>query len=188
MMLPQDAAMNFYHLLPLFPMLLMLIWAAIEDARCRRIRNWLTFSLIISGFAQTFVSGAGLTPLESLAGFAVGFFLVVGLFVLGAVGGGDVKLLAGVGAWVGAVAVFKIFCAEAVVGMIIVLIQAAGQGRLAVLTRNSAMLAVNLVHINQVGLKHTTLTGQSCRSVDRPLPYAVPVLIAVLLLAMMRCL
>jgi hypothetical protein len=63
--------------------------------------------------------------------------------------------------------------------MLIVLTQAALQGRLRILTRNSAMLAVNLLHVNEVGIEHMTLTGQSCKSVDRPLPFAVPVLAAV---------
>jgi prepilin peptidase CpaA len=175
---------DLFHFLWLTPLLLLLIWAAVEDFRTRRIRNWLTFSMMLSGFLQTFLLINHLTPGQSALGFAVGFGLPLVLFVLGAIGGGDVKLLAGVGAWLGAVAVFKVFCAEAVIGMVIVLAQAAVQGRLRVLTRNSVMLANHLVHIDQVGLEHTTLTGQSCRSVDRPLPFAVPVLIAVIGLAL----
>jgi prepilin peptidase CpaA len=177
--------MNPAHLLWMIPLLGMLLWAAVEDSRTRRIRNWLTFSMILSGFLQTFLPINHLTPGESALGFVVGFALPFALFVLGAVGGGDVKLLAGVGAWVGAVAVFKIFCAEAIVGMLIVLTQATIQGRLRPLARNSAMLAVHLIHVDQVGLEHTKLTGQSSRSVDRPLPFAVPVLIAVIGLSLL---
>jgi prepilin peptidase CpaA len=172
------------HLLWMVPLLAMLVWAAIEDLRVRKIRNWLTFSMLFSGLAQSLLPGSHIGFGQSLLGFAAGFAVPFVLFVLGAVGGGDVKLLAGVGAWVGAVASFKIFCVQAVVGMIIVLAQAAWQGRLAKLGRNSAMLAVNLIHVDQVGLEHATLTGKSCKSVDRPLPFAVPVLIAVVLLAL----
>jgi prepilin peptidase CpaA len=177
--------MNTSHLLWLAPLLGMLLIAAAEDLRTRRIRNWLSFSLILSGFIQTFLHGTEISPLESALGFAVGFALPLALFLLGAIGGGDVKLLAGVGAWLGATFVFKVFCGEAIIGMVIVLAQAAAQGRLRVLTRNSAMLAVNLAHLNEVGLEHATLTGQSCRSVDRPLPFAVPVLLAVLAIAIL---
>jgi prepilin peptidase CpaA len=178
--------LNPAHLLWMVPLLGMLVWAAVEDSRTRRIRNWLTFSMILSGFLQTFLPVNQLSPGESALGFAVGFGLPLILFLLGAVGGGDVKLLAGVGAWVGAAAVFKIFCGEAIVGMLIVLTQAVLQGRLRPLARNSAMLAVHLIHIDQVGLEHTTLTGQSTRTLDRPLPFAVPVLIAVIGLALCR--
>jgi len=160
----------------------MLTWAAVEDFRSRRIRNWLTFSMIVTGFAQSFIGPSVVTPWQSLLGFLAGAALLTALFALGAVGGGDVKLLAGVGAWVGPMAAFEVFCAEAVIGMVIVIAQAAAQGRLRVLSRNSAVLAVNLIHVGDVGLEHTTATGQSCRSVDRPLPYAVPVLLAVIAL------
>jgi prepilin peptidase CpaA len=174
--------MNPYHFLQLVPLLAMLVWAAIEDARTRRIRNWLTLSMVVTGFLQSIVCGTPVGPLDSLAGFLLGFFLLFVLFAIGAVGGGDVKIVAGVGAWVGAVAVFKVFCAEAVIGMLIVLGQAVVQGQLRVLTRNTASVAISLVHIRSVGLKHTTETGKSCQSVNGRLPYAVPVLLAVLFL------
>ena len=59
------------------------------------------------------------------------------------------------------------------------LMQAAYQGKTRLLLKNSALVAVNLVHVNELGLEHAKQTGQSCRSIDRPLPYAVPVLLAV---------
>ncbi len=175
--------MNVYHYLPLIPLLAMLVWAAVEDALVRRIRNWLTLSMFVTGFVQSFLGTYPVSPLNSLLGATIGFSLLLVLFVLGAVGGGDVKIFAGVGAWLGAVAVLKVFCAEAVIGMLIVLFQAAMQGRIQVLTRNTVMLAISLVHIKDVGLQHTTETGQSCQSVHGRLPYAVPILLAVLLLA-----
>lgn len=170
------------RLLPAIPLLLMLTWAAIQDLRTRRIRNWLTFSIILTGIAQSLIGHGIVSPAGSLLGLLVGFVLPLALFALGAVGGGDVKLLAGVGAWLGPWAAFEVFCAEAVIGMVIVLAQAVAQGRLRVLSRNSAVLALNLVHVNQVGLQHATATGKSCRSIDKPLPYAVPVLLAVAIL------
>lgn len=176
------------HLLWMLPLLLMLVWAAIEDLRFRKIRNWLTFSMLFSGLVQSLLPGSHIGAWQSLLGFGIGFVLPFVLFVLGAVGGGDVKLLAAVGAWVGGFASFKIFCLQAVFGMVIVITQAAWQGRLFKLGRNSALLAMNLVHIEQVGLEHTTLTGQSCKSVDRPLPFAVPVLAAVVTLALLGAL
>jgi prepilin peptidase CpaA len=169
------------HSLQLLPLLLMLIWAAVEDLRSRRIRNWLTFSLLFTGITHSVIGDGGAISIgSSLAGAGVGFVLPLLLFAIGAMGGGDVKLLAGVGAWIGPMPVFQIFCTAAIVGMIIVLGQAAAQGRLRILSRNSAVLAINLVHLGDVGVEHAAATGRSCRSVERPLPYAVPVLIAVI--------
>ncbi len=168
-------------LLSLLPMLALLVWAVVQDLCAGRIRNWLTLSLISSGLANSFLASGVISPSQALAGLAVGFALPFVLFALGALGGGDVKLLAGVGAWIGALAVFEVFVVAALVGLLIVLLQCAWQGRLRALFRNSAVLTINLVHIGDVGLTHASQTGQSCRSVDRPLPYAVPVLAATLL-------
>jgi prepilin peptidase CpaA len=175
--------MSTYQLSMALPVLGLLVWAAMQDLHSRRIYNWLTFTLILSGIVQSVAfSGALCTPLGSVLGLGVGFALPFLLFALGALGGGDVKLLAGVGAWFGPVAAFQVFMLAAIVGMVMVIAQALAQRRGKVLLRNSAVLAVNLAHLNEVGLDHAKATGQSCRSIDRPLPYAVPVLIAVLLL------
>jgi prepilin signal peptidase PulO-like enzyme (type II secretory pathway) len=100
---------------------------------------------------------------------------------MSALGGGDVKLLAGAGAWLGPIIIGKIFLAAAVVGMIIVLVQSTKQKRLSALLRNSAVLSVSLININRIGADAVCETGKACRSIERPLPYAVPVLIAALI-------
>ncbi len=167
------------HLLSLVPLFALLAWAAAEDVRVRRIRNWLTLSLVLTGFAHNGLAGVG----TAAGGTGVGFALTVGMFVVGAVGGGDVKLMAGVGAWVGPGGAVAVFAAEAVIGMAIVLAQAAAAGRLGALGRNSAVVAVNLVHVRQVGIEHAKATGAAHRTIRRPLAYAVPTAAAVLLLA-----
>jgi prepilin peptidase CpaA len=126
--------------------------------------------------------GVTCTPGESILGFLVGFALTFILFALRAVQGGDVKLLAGVGAWLGPVGALQVFCVEAIVGALLVVSQAAAQGRLRKLVNNSAVLAVNLVHVKDVGLDHVAATGRSTRTVEVRLPYAVPLLVAVLIL------
>lgn len=173
-----------YRLLMLMPMFAMLVVAAIGDLRTRKIRNWLTFGLLISGIAQSFTASHTVTPTQSMLGMLVGFSLTFVLFALGALGGGDVKLLAGVGAWIGPMPVLAVFLAAAVVGMVIVLAQCAVQGRLTTLFRNSALLVINLAHTSDLGMHHVSQTGKSCRSVDKPLPYAVPVLIATALVVL----
>jgi prepilin peptidase CpaA len=175
-------------LLMLVPMLALLAWAAVQDAATRRIPNWLSFSLILSGLLHGWTSNGSAGLSQSLLGMLSAFGLMLVLYALRAVGGGDVKLLAGVGAWLGAWAAIQVFAMEAVIGMIIVLIQAQRQGRLRTLFRNSAVLAINLAHVSDVGVDHVSNTGQSCRSVDRPLPYAVPVCLAVFILTAGRSL
>jgi prepilin peptidase CpaA len=164
------------------PLLALLVWAATVDWRTRRIPNWLTFTLVLSGLA---VNSTGLGPvsgLEGLLGFFVGFGVLLVLFLLCALRGGDVKLMAGVGAWMGPETVMKVILLETLIGAVIVMTQAIAQRRGRILLRNSAVLAMNLAHVGDVGLDHVRETGQASRSVDRPLPYAVPVLIAMVIL------
>ena len=173
-----------HGMLSYLPLLALMGWAAIVDLRERRIPNWLTVLLMVSGLAQSFLAARTVTPLQSFAGIFAGAAIPFVLFAIGAVGGGDVKLMAGVGAWLGPWAAFAVFVVEKVIGLAIVLVQAAWQRRTRVLLRNSAVVAVNLLYVRDVGLEHAARTGQECRSIDRPLPFAVPALVAAVLVVL----
>ena len=174
--------MTTHDLLLCAPLLTLVCLASVTDIRGRKIPNWLTFTMILSGIAVNVTSLGPIGGASSLLGFLAGFALMLVLFLLGAIGGGDVKLMAGIGAWMGPEAVLKVFAIAAVFGAVIVLAQAIAQRRGRILFRNSAVLAMNLAHVGDVGVDHVRETGQNSRSVDRPLPYAVPVLIAMAVL------
>ena len=182
--------MLIHRLLTLLPMLWLLIFAAAQDLRTRKIRNWLTLCLVLTGIAHSLVTAntqaSTVTLGDSLLGTLAGFGLPLMLFIIGALGGGDVKLLAGVGAWLGVWGVVEVFLAAAIVGMVIVLVQCAAKGRLKVLFSNTFVLVLNFLHIGELGVESVAQTGKSCRSVDRPLPYAIPVLLAVVLMVAMN--
>jgi prepilin peptidase CpaA len=176
--------MSEHRLLSLLPMLVLLAWAAAADLRTRKIRNWLTLSLAWGGIVNSVVSPYAISPAQAGLGMLVGFALPFVLFAMGALGGGDVKLFAGVGAWLGAAGVVQVFVIAAVVGLVIVLAQSIAQRRVATLFRNSTVLLLNLWQVGaDGGLTAAAETGKACRSVDRPLPYAVPILAATLLVA-----
>ena len=156
-----------FRLLPYAPLLALLFWAAVQDVRTRRIRNWLTLSLAVCGLAQSFAPNPTVGPFDSSLGLLTGFALTVPLFAIGA--------------WLGPWGALEIFLGRAVVGMVIVLVQAGMAGRLRVLLRNTAILAVQLLHLRNLGVRHVEETGRACRSVDKPLPFAVPVLATTLI-------
>ena len=131
---------------------------------------------------QSFTAGHTVTPWQSVLGLLTGAGLLLALVVLRAVGEGDLKLLASAGAWLGPRLVFQVFLLEAILGMLIVLVTCAIQGRLRLLMNNSMLLATNISHVNRLGVDHVQATGESCRSVDRPLAYAVPVFIATIII------
>ena len=95
---------------------------------------------------------------------------------------GERLKLAGAGAWLGVKLVFQVFLLEAVIGMVMVLASCARHGRLRLLMHNSMLLATNIAHVNQLGAEHVQAAGASCRSVDRPLAYAVPIFIATVII------
>ena len=89
---------------------------AVKDVRRQRIPNWLTYSGLLA--ALVIRTGLGGWPglKGGLAGmlFAGGIFFL--LFLLGGMGGGDVKLMAAVGAWVGLAQVGILLIISAIAG------------------------------------------------------------------------
>jgi prepilin peptidase CpaA len=87
--------------------------AAVSDVRSFRIPNRLTLTLLLGGLAYQLAVG-GLAGLGTgVLGVLAGFALLVPFHVAGGLGAGDVKLLAAVGAWLGAALTFRVFVASA---------------------------------------------------------------------------
>ena len=101
---------------------LTLVLAAVIDGLKLKVPNWITFPMIISGwvYSAAFSPYAGWEGLlYSLFGTAVGLALLLPLYAIGGMGAGDVKLLAGVGAWMWATVTLYAFVASALVGGVI---------------------------------------------------------------------
>jgi prepilin peptidase CpaA len=93
--------------------------AAITDVWKFKIHNALTLPLLLAGLIYHAVVGAlgeaGWWPglLDSLLGALFGFAILIGFYALGGMGGGDVKLMAAAGAWLGLSLTFFVFLASA---------------------------------------------------------------------------
>jgi prepilin peptidase CpaA len=171
-------------ILELAPLLVALVWAAAVDVRTRRIPNWLSLSLLAAGLTRALMPQAPITIGHAVTGGLAGLALLLPLFVLKGVGGGDVKLLAAVGTWLGPAGVLTVYIIEAMVGMVMAVAQAIAQGRLGALMQNSALVTVNLAHLREVGVDHVVETGRSAQAPHEKLhmPWAVPLLIAFIVL------
>ncbi len=107
---------------------IVLVVAAVIDGWMLKVPNWLTFPLIATGWAFSLWS-AGWTGLGwSFLGSVVGLVLLFVLYAIGGMGAGDVKLLAGIGAWVWVEHTFYIFATTTIIGAIMAVIMVVWSG------------------------------------------------------------
>jgi prepilin peptidase CpaA len=112
-------------------LIVLLLAAAVFDVRYRRIPNWLTVSGVVLGVAlNAFIGPPEAGLVFSLMGLAVGFGVYAALYSLRAMGAGDVKLMAAVGAMVGWERWFGIFFITALIGGVMAVILVVARGRL----------------------------------------------------------
>jgi prepilin peptidase CpaA len=93
----------------LSPFLLSVVMA-VGDWRTRRIPNYLTVGGALAGiiFQTTVMGWTGLV--QALLGMFLGLGLLLLPYILGGMGAGDVKALAALGAWLGPLGCFSVFC------------------------------------------------------------------------------
>jgi prepilin peptidase CpaA len=76
--------------------------AVIDDLARRHIANWIPAAALAGGFGWQIGRSGWQGALTALAGAAAGFAVFLIFYLLGGMGGGDVKLMAGFGALLGA--------------------------------------------------------------------------------------
>jgi prepilin peptidase CpaA len=77
------------------------IAACVTDIRWRKVPNWLTGGAVLGGLLAHTVAPGGQGLAAAAIGAAVGLVVFFPFFALGGMGGGDVKLMAALGTWVG---------------------------------------------------------------------------------------
>ena len=78
------------------------IAAVIDDLARRHIANWIPAAALAGGFGWQIGQSGWQGALTATAGTVVGFAVFLIFYLLGGMGGGDVKLMAGFGALLGA--------------------------------------------------------------------------------------
>ncbi len=97
----------------------VLVLAAVIDGWKLKVPNWLTFPLILLGWGCSWAMFGWSGLWASFQGTAVGLGLLLPAYAIGGMGAGDVKLLAGVGAWLGMTDTLWAFVISAVVGAVL---------------------------------------------------------------------
>jgi prepilin peptidase CpaA len=142
---------------------------AVLDYRTRKIPNWLTVPAAVSGLTYHLLAPAGQGLIFPLAGFAVGFCLLILPWLLGGGGMGDVKMLAALGVWLGPLGIliaFGLGAMFAACGMIAVLFCSAVTSGFTTTRKRYASAAASI--------GGGTSSSPKPAKVRRVLPFAVP--------------
>jgi prepilin peptidase CpaA len=102
----------------------MLVAAAVTDLRSRTISNYLNLAIALLAPLYWWACGIAIWP-DQVVQLALGigvFALFAGLFALGMMGGGDVKMLAALALWFPWQALFSLLIIMALVGGVVTLI------------------------------------------------------------------
>ncbi len=176
--------MSFDHrlLLPAALLACLLAWAVASDVRSRRIPNQLVLLGALAGLAlqATMTPGAGLFNepfgavglLKAGAGMVLGLLLLLPMYALGALGAGDVKLMAMIGTFLGPLDILGAGLASVLAGGVLALLVSLFQGSLRKVAGNVKEMVLGSVLRG--------MSGGSAR-IDAPLaatgqlPYAVAI-------------
>jgi prepilin peptidase CpaA len=152
----------------------LLLFAAIADYRSRRIPNQIvllgiSFAMIDQCVRWPVLEG----PLFVVGGLVVGLGLFLPLYLLRAMGAGDVKLLAMVGAFLGPADTFRVALATMIVGGVMAIIFVVVNGTIGLMTRNLRSL-FQLGLLDVLGGRAPDLQVTPSLSAGR-LPYGVAI-------------
>jgi prepilin peptidase CpaA len=119
--------------------------ALVTDLQNRKIYNWLTFPAMLAGLVLNTAFG-GLHGLQSsLIGLFVASLVFLAGFLMNAMGAGDVKLMAAVGAWLGWPYAFSAVVYVTLFGGIIAVVAAASNGSLKAMLKNVGWFMYGLI-------------------------------------------
>jgi len=140
----------------------VLVAAAVSDLRRGAVYNWLTYPAILVGLALGAFQGAAAGDtaagvIDHVVGFGFAFGVLLVAYVMGGMGGGDVKLMGAVGALVGwpaaLHAVFYSFLVGAALGLILMV----WRGRVRIVLRRLWM-AIRILPLPTATLDEATAT------------------------------
>ncbi|HKY20077.1 MAG TPA: prepilin peptidase [Vicinamibacterales bacterium] len=155
---------------------LVAVTGGLWDLRTRRIPNYLTFGCTVLAFAYALVTGGWPGLGTSAAGWVVGFLLFLPFFLLRGMGGGDVKLLAALGAWFGPAGMLVLAFYTAMAGGVIALGVVLARGYFSTAFKNLWLL---LCHWSVIGLKPVPEISLENPRAPR-LPYGVAIAVGAL--------
>jgi prepilin peptidase CpaA len=163
----------------LVPPLVLACWMAWGDARTRRIPNYLTLAAALSGLGFQFGAHGWPGLGQGLLGLCVGFALLIGFFLKGGMGAGDVKALAALGAWLGPLPTVYLFMYMGLSGIPLIIFFLWRRGDLSAKAREWWTLIVNRFLLRS---QNSTPSPAPPPNKSEGLPYALALAMGMVLL------
>jgi prepilin peptidase CpaA len=157
--------------------------AAVTDLRTRRIPNWLTLSGVCAGLLLNWSLAGSAGIGTSVRGMGLGFGLYFVLYCLRAMGAGDVKLMAAVGAIIGPANWMSVFVASALAAGLLSLGLIVWRRRVWETLGNTFLIVTELAHLRRPWERHRQLDVKDPRAMNMPHALAIAVGTAVCLLS-----
>lgn len=148
------------------------------DWRQHRVPNWLTAGVAVSGLTCQALFGGPPALLAGVTGMLAGLGLLVVLWLIGAMGAGDVKLASALGAWLGPQMIFHAVLAGGLLGGVLAV---------AVIARRRAWrpaLSGMVGAVNELGFRRdpgAPRADASSRASAGVVPYAIPLCLGALI-------
>jgi prepilin peptidase CpaA len=180
---------------PLVVVCIGMVLAAVIDGWAFKVPNWLTLSLVLSGWILGLLHDTGVKVdagqggiLVALLCTAVGFALLFPLLAIVGMGQGDVKMLMGFGSWVGAyfggkesvLILLWAFCLGAVVGGVCGIVMMVLRRKFKKNLSNFREIFVDLKVLATVGPEAAAARSSARRPGWDRLPYGIPLCIGFL--------
>jgi prepilin peptidase CpaA len=180
---------------PLIVVCIGMVLAAVIDGWAFKVPNWLTLSLVVSGWGLGAFHSLGVAVDAGTGGLgaallctAIGFGLLFPLLAIVGMGQGDVKMLMGFGSWIGAyfggkeavLILIWAFCLGAVVGGLCGIVMMVARRKFKRNLSNFREIAVDLKVLATVGPSAAAARSSSRRSGWDRLPYGIPLCIGFL--------
>jgi prepilin peptidase CpaA len=151
-----------------FALLLIALAGGWTDLRARRIPNWLNLSGLILGFGLNIYATQGQGLKLALTGLGLSLLIYVPLYLIRAMGAGDVKFMAAIGALAGPDNWLGVFFTTAILGGVASLCLIAARNRLQVTMANLSTIADELLHGRMPFHKDPSLDVHDKRALGLP--------------------
>ncbi len=153
----------------------ILIFAAYIDGKQLKVPNWITFPMVLSGLLYHSVAAGWTGAGDSLSGITWGLLCLLPLYAVGGMGAGDVKLMAGIGAWLGATTTCWAFAVTVVVGALMAVVMIAFSGKVQHHVRQFVHIAYEIMTVRNPRLLFAIAKDR--KPTMYLLPYGIPICI-----------